>query len=433
VFVAGLLVLYMSLYTAAAGAASAVLIRRFRETGLMLAPAAWVATEYLRGLLIGGFPWVPLGNAVVTLLPLAQVASLVGVYGLSWLLAMLHACFALGAISTGRTRISAGVAALVIVTGPSLWGAARINEGHLTRAGSPIRVGLIQANIPQEQKWDPGRAVSIFDRYLTMTRDAVSQGAQFVLWPESSTPFYYEEDPRGAEAIRRLVRESGTPLLFGSDQVERDRAGDRYYNAAFMLDQTGATAAVYRKMYLVPFGEYVPFKQLLYFVGPLVGGVSDFSRGTVVTMLPVHGHMANTGICYEVVYPDLMRTAVRTGSELLTTITNDAWYGTSSAPFQHFAMASMRAIEEGRYLARAANTGISGIVDPYGRVLTRTNLFETSVGLGEVRFLQERTVYAKIGDIAPQAAVLLTLLALSAARVQRFKASNPRTLEPLNL
>ena len=129
--------------------------------------------------------------------------------------------------------------------------------------------------------------------------------------------------------------------------------------------------------------------------------------------------MASTAICYEVVYPDLMRKAVRAGSELLTTITNDAWYGTTSAPYQHFELAAMRAIEQGRYLVRSANTGISGIVDPYGRMLVRTNLFERTIVVGEVRFLQEQTVYAKIGDVAPQAAVFLTLIALAFAYLPR--------------
>ena len=176
--------------------------------------------------------------------------------------------------------------------------------------------------------------------------------------------------------MRRLVRELRVPLLLGSDEIE---PGDppKNYNSAFMLDPAGATAAVYRKIHLVPFGEYVPFQRLLFFVGPLVEAVSAFSPGTRVTMLPVEGHMVSTAICYEVTYPALQREAVRQGSEMLTTITNDAWYGESSAAFQHFEMAAMRAIEQGRYLVRSANTGISGIIDPYGRVLIRTSLFET--------------------------------------------------------
>ena len=139
-------------------------------------------------------------------------------------------------------------------------------------------------------------------------------------------------------------------------------------------------AAAYRKIKLVPFGEYVPLRSLLFFVTPLVEGVGGFSAGDRVTMLPMAGHMASTAICYEIVYPDLAREAIRQGAELLTTVTNDAWYGDSSAPYQHFALASLRAIEQGRYLARAANTGISGVVDPYGRVIGATARVRRSGG-----------------------------------------------------
>ena len=172
-----------------------------------------------------------------------------------------------------------------------------------------------------------------------------------------------------------MARELRTPLLLGSDESE---PGDPPATTTrHMLDRAGATAAVYRKIHLVPFGEYVPFQRLLFFVGPLVEAVSAFSPGTRVTMLPVEGHMVSTAICYEVTYPALQREAVRQGSEMLTTITNDAWYGDRLPPIQHFEMAAMRAIEQGRYMVRSANTGISGIIDPYGRVLIRTNLFET--------------------------------------------------------
>ena len=170
--------------------------------------------------------------------------------------------------------------------------------------------------------------------------------------------------------IRTLARQAKVPILLGSDQFARGANGvpTTFYNAAFLVGADGTTGGVYRKMHLVPFGEYVPLKQLLFFAGPLVEAVSDFSAGDEAALLPVGGHLISTAICYEVVYPDLVRQFVAGGSELLTTITNDAWFGTSSAPHQHFEQASMRAIEEGRYLVRSANTGISGIVDPYGRV-----------------------------------------------------------------
>jgi apolipoprotein N-acyltransferase len=416
--VTGLLVMYMALFVALAAAASAVMIRGLGLPGLLLAPSAWVSAEYVRGHLFGGFPWIPLGNAVVTLLPIAQLASVAGVYGVSWLLATINACFAAAALGTGRMRTAAAVAGLALVTAPSIWGAGRLFDGRLTREGTPVTIGLVQGNVPQHEKWDPARARGIVDRYLRMTREAAAAGARFIIWPESATPFYFDEDPFGAAEIRQTVREAGAPLLFGTDEVERG-APDRYYNSAFMLDAAGATSAVYRKMFLVPFGEYVPFEAVLTFVRPLVESVSSFSPGRQITMLPVGGHMVSAAICYEVVYPHLMRDGVRLGSELLTTITNDAWYGESSAPFQHFELAAMRAIEQGRYLARAANTGISGIVDPYGRIVARTGLFETRVVVGEARFLRQPTVYATIGDLAAGLAVLLTLAGMGVALRRR--------------
>src|SRR5262249_34133334 len=166
-------------------------------------------------------------------------------------------------------------------------------------------------------------------------------------------------------------------------------------------------------------GEYVPAKRIFFFAAPLVEAVSDFSAGEEATLLPVGTHRVSTSICYEVVYPNLVRQFVAGGSEMLTTITNDAWFGRTSAPYQHFEQASMRAIEEGRYLVRSANTGISGIVDPYGRVLAKTNIYEQTVVAGTARFLQTSTFYARHGDLLAYASVLASLLlATSFRRVQ---------------
>ena len=157
-------------------------------------------------------------------------------------------------------------------------------------------------------------------------------------------------------------------------------------------------------------------KRLLFFVSPLVDSFTDFSPGTSMVMLPVGSHLTSTAICYEVVYPSLIRQAVLAGSQLLTTITNDAWYGHSSAPYQHFALASMRAIEQGRYLVRAANTGISGIVDPYGRIVRQSGIFEQVALVEEARFLTVRTIYSRIGDLIAYVAIAIVAIALVGLR-----------------
>ena len=407
-----LLAVYLALFPALTAVVSARLARRAGPGALFLMPAAWVATEFARGYLFGGFPWVPLGNSQVTVLPVAQLASVFGVYGLSALVAFVNAAIAYAVLSRGRNRAIAIAATVVVLVGIGGWGARRVVDGSLTREGSPLRVGLIQGNIAQADKWNPGEAQRIFATYIAMTRDAVRRGAGFVIWPESSTPFMFEEDEAGGGAVRDLAREVQVPILLGSDQV--DRSGDtvRLFNAAFLVTPEGETGAVYRKMHLVPFGEYIPFKELLYFVSPLVERIAEFAPGASMVMLPVGGHMVNTAICYEVVYPSLIRQAVVDGSQLLTTITNDAWYGQSSAPYQHFALASMRAIEQGRYLVRAANTGISGVVDPYGRIVRQSAIFEQAGLVEDVRLLTSRTIYSAIGDAVAYLSMVVTSLAL---------------------
>jgi apolipoprotein N-acyltransferase len=410
-----LLSLYMALYPACFAMMVAWLVRRGGPAAIFLAPFVWVATEYARGVLFGGFPWVPLGNTQVTVLPVAQVASLVGVYGLSGLVAFTASALTYAVVTAERQRWLAIGGATAVLVIASAWGAWRIGEGSWTREGTPIRVGLVQANIAQADKWKASEARRIFTTHVAISRDVVRRGAEFVMWPESSTPFIFEEDEAGHASLVSLVRETGTPLLFGSEQLARSPT-PHMYNTAFMLSPTGETVGVYHKIRLVPFGEYVPAKNWLSFVSPLVERFVDFAPGESVVMLPLGPHRISAAICYEVVYPWLAREAVLQGSELLTTITNDGWYGNSSAPFQHFEMAAMRAIEQGRYLARAANTGISGVVDPYGRVLARSAIFEQAGIVQEVRFISRRTVYSAIGDVVAHVSIALTVLALVVLR-----------------
>jgi apolipoprotein N-acyltransferase len=389
----------------------------------MAAPFVWAATELGRTHLFTGFPWVLLGYSQATVLPIAQLASLFGVYGVSMLVCAVSAALALIAL---RRRAEGGHDVLVatpfvLVLAVAVWGARRAAASEWTRAGEPIRIGLVQGNVDQALKWDATRATAIFDEYLSMTRDAIARGARLVLWPESSTPFMFEEEREGADRIRALARRAHVSLLFGSDQIEwkvvgSRRVPDKYFNSAFLVRPDGTTAGVYRKMHLVPFGEYVPLQRLLFFAAPLTEEVGTFAPGDNPELLPVDGHPISVAICYEVVYPSLVREFVRGGSELLTTITNDAWFGETSAPYQHFEQASMRAIEEGRYLVRAANTGISGIVDPYGRVVEQSAIFQPAVLVGEARFLKTSTFYMRHGDVAADLSVLLTVALLLASR-----------------
>jgi apolipoprotein N-acyltransferase len=421
-FASAMGIAYLALYPALFAVIQARLVKTFGTPAVLLAPAVWVATEMARTYSPLDFPWELLGYSQATVLPVAQIASVVGVYGLSALAASVSAAAAYATLDTSarRWRVCAVVAVLLVAV--SLWGTLRIRRHALTSSGTAVRVAVLQGNILQDQKWDPAMRDAIMERYIAMTREAIGRGAQFIIWPESATPVPYEQDvPRG-ERIRRLAREAQVTMLIGSDQVEPLRPGPAakpesfLYNAAYLIKPDGSTAAIYRKIHLVPFGEYVPFGRLLSFLGPLVDFEFPFAPGTDATLLPVKGHMVSTAICYEVIYAGLMRTFVTRGSELLTTITNDAWYGWSSAAYQHWEQASLRAIENGRYLARAANTGISGFVDPYGRVMQRSNMFQSAVMAEDVRFITEPTIYSRLGDVVGWVSVALTLAALLASR-----------------
>jgi apolipoprotein N-acyltransferase len=468
VILAGLLILYLALFPALFAVIVGYLRRQLGVGALLIAPAVWTATELARGFLLTGFPWVPLGNSQVTILPIAQIASVIGVFGLSALVAAPAAAAAYGihygsdmSYLRGRSRSRAseriarwsalGIVSLLIA-GVAQWGQMRVNASDLLRQGTPMKVGIVQGNIAQQNKWQPTWRDRILTSYLDMSYKVAAQGVSLIAWPEASMPFLFEEDPRRAELVRQLARETGTFLLLGGDQVERRRSPetkDRWFNSAFLIRPDGGVAGTYKKMQLVPFGEYVPFASIFTFAGPIIEAVDNFSAGERVDLLRFNGgtvpaealpaHVGTNGsgasnplasvavttaICYEAVFPHLAREAVRSGSQLLTTITNDAWYGTSSAPYQHFEQASMRAIEQGRYLVRSANTGISGVVDPYGRVIVRSDMFVPATLTAEVRLLEPWTLYARIGEAFAYACVALTVLALVASlRAQPYRVS----------
>ena len=280
-----------------------------------------------------------------------------------------------------------------------------------TRAGEPVRVGLIQGNVDQAEKWDPARSAFIFDNYLAMTRQAIGRGAQARPLARVVDAVQFRGSARSRR--RRAGARAGArrrACRFCSAATRSSTACRRStYNSAFLVREDGSTGGVYRKMHLVPFGEYVPFKRLLFFAAPLVEAVSDFSAGEQPVLLPVGGHLISTAICYEIVYPDLVRQFVVGGSELLTTITNDAWFGATSAPYQHFAQASMRAIEEGP---------LSGALREHRHQRHRRSVrpragrepasIEPAVLVGEARFLRTTTVYARIGDVVAYASVVVT-------------------------
>jgi apolipoprotein N-acyltransferase len=399
---AGLLVvLYQAIFPGLFAVVFGFAVKVFGVPGVWLAPFIWVAIEWVRASIGGGFPWALLGSSQATVIPVAQVASVAGVFGLSWLVALVSSAAAAVALSRGRVHLSGAIGTGVLLFVVATAGALRVAEGSLARTGEVLRVGLVQGNIDQSRKWDASYREPIIRTYIDLSRQVIGAGASLVVWPESSTPYYLDLDPVLSAPLRRLAAEARTPFIVGTNQLEAGPTPDqnRLYNSAVDIGPDGRSRGAYRKMRLVPFGEFVPFRRLMFFLDSLVATVGDFTPGTVPNVLESDGRRVGVSICYESVYPWISRAFVQRGSRLLATITNDAWFGRTSAAYQHFEQGSLRAIEEGRYFIRAANTGISGAVDPYGRTIARTSLFETAAITVDVRLLDQRTIYSYIGDL----------------------------------
>ena len=421
-----LLVGYLALFPALFAVAIWMLSRRFGAVAVLAAPVAWVTSELGRIYVFTGFPWELLGYSQASVLSVAQLASVVGVLGVSALVASVSGALAYLVLVGPRRAggVLAGTAALIVVC--LLFGSLRVRSGRWVEAGVPLRVAAVQGNIAQDDKWNPALRETILDKYLALTRRAADEGASLVVWPEAATPFTFQVDPR-AERIRGLAREQGIHLVLGTTDVIWEEE-PRYYNAAVLVDPSGATAGMYHKQHLVPFGEYVPMRDLLSFVSPLVENVAGFAPGAAPVTLMMDDQPIGAAVCYEIIYPGLVRGLVTGGSRLLTTVTNDAWYGRTAAPYQHFQQATMRAIEQGRFLVRAANTGISGVIDPYGRVIAQTALFEDDVLTAEVRLIDDLTPYSRYGDLLAYACALMTLALLMVVAVAPgSRLGRPRT------
>jgi apolipoprotein N-acyltransferase len=270
---------------------------------------------------------------------------------------------------------------------------------HQEQVGVPLKVALVQGNIDQGIKWDPAFMEETISIYERLSLRAAVGGVDLVVWPESAAPFFFQETGPPTDRITSLARQIHTPLIFGSPAFDGSGTCRRYFNSAFLVSSSGEVLGRSDKMHLVPFGEYVPLAKLLPFVHKLVVGVGDFSPGNSLGTLDIGKGKVGILVCFEGIFPELSRRYVRDGAQLLVNITNDGWYGRSSAPYQHLSMAVFRAVENGVPLVRAANTGISAIIDKKGNISHKTPLFKEAFVNGEVILGKGGTVYTRMGDV----------------------------------
>jgi apolipoprotein N-acyltransferase len=384
-------------------------------TGLALAlsPAMWVAAELARAR-TGPFPWDLLGTTQVDNIPLARIATVTGVYGLSFAVVVVNAAFALAVLlKAERRRMTLMVAlasALALQAGVAMKPAA----SPATRTAV-----LVQPNIPI---LDAAWTMEFFHQTLEeMSRLSASPTPQqasprLVVWPESPAPFY-ERDPNLRAPVSRAAQATESWVLMGTLGSRPAAAGaeQRFevLNSASLVTPQGEWAERYDKVHLVPFGEYVPFRRLLFFAGSLTKEVGDFTPGDRRTIMRMDGHGVAAIICFEAIFPDEVREFVAGGAEVLLNISNDTWLGESGGPRQHLNMARMRAIENRRWVLRATNSGITAAIDPEGRVVASAGRDTATALVAPYEFVTSTTFYTRHGDVFAFLCAIITAAALA--------------------
>ena len=413
VFLTGGLIALLAFYPGLTG----YLVRRFVPASparvlLAASPAAWVLMEWSRGWLLTGFPWLELGYSQVDG-PLGGWFAVLGVHGVSFAVALSGGTLAFLAASAERRRWAALALPLVLWSAGGGLGLVAWTQP----AGAPLRIALVQGNIPQEEKWRPEMREPTLARYLALSRRHA--GADLVVWPETALPALYQSMEPFARALDTEFAAAGSGLLFGVPW--RDDAQDRVFNSLVLL---GSERGLYHKRHLVPFGEYLPFRPFFLPITRALGVPSpDFSRGSPTPLPSVAGHPVALSICYEIAFAAEVAASLPEAA-LLVTVSNDAWFGASIGPHQHLEIARARAMETGRYLARATNTGISALVSPAGEVLARSPQFEVDVIEADVAPMSGATPYVTAGNAPAVGSALVLLLAAFAgprlrSRLQR--------------
>ncbi|MFO7607537.1 MAG: apolipoprotein N-acyltransferase [Desulfurivibrionaceae bacterium] len=400
-----LLASYMSLYLAGFAALCCHLQKRYPL--IWVAPITWVAMDFLRGWLFTGFPWFDLAYTQFKHPLLIQIADLTGHHGVSFMLVMgngliLHAFYIYRKKQAFRFRSEfAFTSALFLVLALLSYNPLRFQIVKKELSGQEsFGVAVVQGNIEQGQKWRPELQRRTLDKYIKMSRRIMASAEpKLLVWPETALPFYLAESPLLEDIVALAASRRDLTILTGAPYRERSPASPvtRYFNSAFFIDSGGIRAARYDKQHLVPFGEYVPLKRLLPFLAPLVETVADFTPGRGPKPITCQNIRVGVLICFESIFPELARKQTAAGSELLVNLTNDAWYGRTGAPWQHLSMAVFRAVENRRSLTRAANTGVSGFIDPLGRMHGLSPIFEDYIAYDDLPITGMKSVFTYYG------------------------------------
>ena len=426
--VAGTLLMaaYIGLFYGLAGAGISTAVKAWPHAGWLAAPPLWTGAEYLLSLGELGFPWLLLGSTQAVTVELIQYAEITGVYGVSFWAAAVNAVLWLTLRASGLRPGMAGAAALLaLFVGPWWYSTSVIAPDPAARG---LRVGVVQNNLGLE-KWREGGLERSFTTLEQLSRAAAAQGPDLLVWPETAVPCRVRTREDCRSRVEELVAELGVPVLTGaSDADPRTREP---YNAAFYFT-ADRPPQQYAKMHLVPFGERTPFMDHVPLLRDidwtaLTGdlGPAEFARGRERTLFEHPRGDFAVLICFESVFPDLVRRHVAAGADFLVVITNDSWFGRTAGPYQHAQLAVFRAVENRTAIARCATSGVSLFVDPYGRTSQSTPVFTEAHAVGDLAIGPRPTFYTRRGDLFARLVTAAAFLAAAAAalRARRFSGA----------
>ncbi len=415
-----LLILVLGASWALFGLAFAFLHRRRPGAAFAAAPFLWVGIEYILTHVLTGFPWGLFGLSQYRNLPFIQISAVTGIYGVSFILVLFQGLFVYSMRTSRRLPFALGLILMALVHIGGF-----LSMGRVAPSDRSFSAAVVQGNVSSDVYWTQTGAdkiMSLFEDHMALTRRASDQGAKLVIWPEFSVPLCFScDDPlyrSFKDVLAQFVEETGTTLVVGSNEASGPPEAKLYFNSSLCLNP-GRPVTSYAKMHLVPFGEYTPYKKILGFVEKVSHAIGELTPGPGPTLHAFRDLKFGTPICYELIFPDLVRRFTKAGANFLVTITNDGWYGRSSAPYQHFANAVFRAVENRRFLLRAATTGISGLVDPYGRILARSEIGLQTFLQGTVTPLSVLTFYARWGDVFSGTCLTIAALLLIVACFKR--------------
>lgn len=401
-----LLAVYLSLYFGALGLLVEVSQTRSWLFATLFLPPAWVTLDWARSYLLSGFPWGSLGYSQANNLWAIQGADLGGVYLVTYLVVLANLAIyqVIERVRKGQARqllASASlwlVVAVMALAGIYGWNRLSFWQGRLESSPS-LTAAILQGNIDQGKKWDQDfrrETLLIYDR---LNRLATGVKPDLVVWPETAAPFFLQADSVYTAFVRNVPSRDQSFILLGAPGYRQEEGGIRYTNSAFMLSPQGEIASRYDKIHLVPFGEFVPLRRFFPNLPKMNWGPGDFSPGQELTVFSMPQANFSTVICYEAIFPGLVRKFVARGANFLVNITNDGWFGRTSMPYQHQAMAVLRAVENRVFLLRSANTGISSIVDWTGRVVKQTDIYARGFLAGSFHLADGGAIYTRYGDL----------------------------------